>query len=135
MIGNGKRSTRDVRRGKAHELGEAPGVEVCRAERLANGVLPRAAKTAVIAWDMMRRDDTVAARKPREPAADLNDLAGDLVAEHYRRLGESVPFEDIAAADAGRHDAEDQLARACLRSLAMLDAQVPVPVIKRRPHG
>jgi hypothetical protein len=98
-------------------------------ERLAAGLLVVEAVAAGVAGDVVVRGDAVADVVLRHPLADLDDVAGDLVAQDDGRLLDPVPFHYIRAAYARGADAEQYLARAGRRLRPVLDADVGILVV------
>src|SRR5207245_9249854 len=114
-------------RGHRHALGKAADAREVRALAHASGLALRAPPAAV---GRLARDR--AADQPlAHAAADRPHDAGVLVAEHERRLvgKEALRGMDIGAADAGRLDGDDDLARACdgLGDLVEREAGAAVP--------
>jgi hypothetical protein len=97
-------------------------------------MLAGAAVAARVAGDVVGGDDPVARRETREPVADLDDLARDLVTEDQRRFRLAIPLHDVGAAQPRGHDAEDQLALTRNWLGPLLEAHVTVRVVDRRPH-
>src|SRR5206468_3344102 len=87
--------------------------------------------TSTVASRGIGNDSSAAKQPPAHAAADRPHDAGVLVAEHERRLvgKEALRGMDIGAADAGRLDGDDDLARACdgLGDLVEREAGAAVP--------
>ena len=92
----------------AHVLGEAAGVEPGGAEALAQRLVPAAAAAALAARRVVVDRDPVADRDAVDARADLDHLAGRLVAEHRGELAADVERLHVGAAGrAGEHAADD----------------------------
>jgi len=114
--------------------GEAAGIEMRAAERVADGMVTGAAIAALHARHVVRDEDPVADAVIAGAHADRRDLAGDLVPEHERRFFNAVPFHDVGAADAARLDAHQELARPDRRHRHLFEPHVAVIVIHRDAH-
>ena len=92
----------------AHVLGEAAGVEPGGAEALAQRLVAAAAAAALAARRVVVDRHAVADRHAVDARADLDHLAGRLVAEHGGQLAADVERLHVGAAGrAGEHAAHD----------------------------
>src|ERR1044071_5994542 len=68
------------------------------------------------------------------PRPHFDAPPGDLMAEHERRLLDSVPFHQVAAADPARTRTNQQLPRADLGHWKLLQTHVAVIVVHSNAH-
>ena len=126
-----------------HVLGEAAGVEAGRAEALAQRLVAAAAAAALAARRVVVDRHAVADRDAVDARADLDHLAGRLVAEHRGQLAARRRSLHVGAAGRAREHAADDLAgpgrrgpgaprRAC-RPGATVRATLTPPSRRSRP--
>ena len=75
---------------------------------------------------MMRSKNPIADFKVFDPFPNFSHFAGNLVTQNQRRLLDPVPFHKIAAADAARPYANQQLTRVDLRNRQLFEPHVPI---------
>src|SRR5687767_11726117 len=78
-IGNAQGAELDVDLRHADILGEAAGVEVCRAQQVAHRLTSSRAIAAFAAGHMVRGENPITYFKVFDPFADFRHFAGDLV--------------------------------------------------------
>src|SRR3989304_9650545 len=96
--------------------------------------MPGQAIAACAAGHRVRGENPVADVKILDALAHFDNFPGDLVAQHQRRLLDAVPFHQVAAADAARAYAHEQLTGADPGNWEFLKAKVPVIVVHRDAH-
>ena len=129
------RVAEQARRRLAHRLAGDLGVGV---RGVAERVQLPLAEPAGAARDRERHDDAVALLELRDGRPDLDDLAHRLVAEDVARLHRrhvAVVEVEVGAADGGRGDLDDHVARILdLRVGDGVDPDVALAVPANRPH-
>jgi hypothetical protein len=78
---------------------------------------------------MMGGNNTVTFRETVETVADGRDAAGYLMAEYEGSLGETVPLQQVAAADPAGMHLQQQFALPYHRKRASLQSQVAIVVV------
>jgi hypothetical protein len=84
---------------------------------------------------MMGGGHPVADAVSGHPFPDLDDLSGHFMPQDQGGLVDTVPFQDIAAADAAGLDADEDLIRSDLGLGHLFQADVPIVVIHGYAHG
>lgn len=97
---------------------------------MAGGVVASLAMSAVEAWDVVAYEYSVADLNVFNLRADLCDDTSGFMTQHSWRFGDTVPFHDIAAADATGHDFHKDFLVACFGSGNFLDTYVVVVIVK-----
>jgi len=94
----------NVNLGHQNVLGEAARVIVCRVKGVAGSVVAPLAVTTGKAGNMVTDKDSVAHLIIFDFAADLAKNACGFMPQDTRGFGYSVPFDNVASADAARHN-------------------------------
>jgi hypothetical protein len=90
---------------------------------------------AHIAGHMMGYKYPVSLFPIRDPSAHRVYLAGYFVAQHQGRLGQSVPFQDITAANTAAPDLNQNLILPDLRRGRFLQTYITIRVVHGHTHG
>jgi hypothetical protein len=93
------------------------------------------AVAAHVAWDMVGHKNSITRLPSPDFLADSGYLTGDFVSEHYGSLGLSIPFENVATADAAGPHFHEEFSRTDARLFYLFDPDVPVVVIHSHSHG
>jgi len=134
-IGNAQRAELDIDLRHADVFGESTGIEMSRAQQVADRLVSRQTVTAFPAGHMVRSKNPIAGFKVFDPFPNFSHFTGNLVTQNQRRLLDPVPFHKIAAADAARAYANQQLTRVDLRNRQLFEPHVPIVVVHRHAHS
>jgi hypothetical protein len=125
----------DIDFGDADELSKTAGVEVGRAQHVANGLVTSAAVPALTAGYMMGGKHAVADVEVLNALPHFDNLACDLMTQHQRRFLDAIPFHEIAAANPAGANANQQLSGSNPGNGHTLEANVSVVIVHRDAHG
>jgi hypothetical protein len=115
-------------------LREAAWVIVGCVECVAGGVVSAFAVAALVAWDMMGNKHSVAHFDAFGFAPDFAYDASCFMTQDTRRLGNTVPFQDVAAAYAACHNFKQCFIFADVWHGYFFDADVVVVVVEGGKH-
>ena len=116
--------------GTLNVLCEAAGVIVGCVQGVAGCVVSTLAVAALVAGNMVGNEDSVADFDAFDFAADFAYDACGFMPKHTRCLGNTVPFDDVAAADAARHHLKQHFVFADVWDWDFFDADVMVVVVE-----
>jgi len=88
------------------------------------------AVTASVAWDMVGHKHAVADFDVFDFATDFTYDACGFVSQHARRFRNTIPFQDVAAADTARHHLEERFIFIDAWKGDFFDADVMVVVVE-----
>jgi hypothetical protein len=88
-----------------------------------------------VAWNMMGCSDPVPLFKLLNPVPHLNNLTGDLMPQHQRCSGKTVPLHYIAATYSAGPNLHQKLARVDFGDGHLLQPNIVVVIIHSNTHS